>query len=87
MPHGTIEERFKKKEEREDKAGKLLKEKGKEMNKAEKAFVGHFTKKDAGQSSTDIPKEKAKQILKEGEVKGKPLTDPQKQLFGAAAGK
>ena len=44
-------------------------------------------KKDAGQPSTDIPKEKAKQILKEGEVEGKPLSEKQKGLFGSAAGK
>lgn len=46
MPH-TVEERFKRKSEREDKAGKLLKEKGKDMNETDKAFVGHFAKKDA----------------------------------------
>jgi len=44
-------------------------------------------RKDAGQPSADIPKEKAKQILKEGEVKGKPLSEKQKGLFGSAAGK
>ncbi len=38
--------REKKKEERSDRAKKLLKEKGHEMNKSEKAFVGHFVKKD-----------------------------------------
>lgn len=86
MPEHTVEERAKRKEEREDKAGKLLKEKGGEMNRAEKAFVGNFAKKDQ-KPSADIPKEKAKQILKEGEVGGKPLSEKQKGLFGAAAGK
>lgn len=38
--------REKEKEERSDRAKKLLKEKGEEMNKSEKAFVSHFVKKD-----------------------------------------
>ncbi len=37
--------------------------------------------------SEDIPAAKARQILKEGEIGGKPLTKKQKGLFGAAAGK
>lgn len=32
------------------------------------------------------PKEKAKKILRDGSVRGKPLTKPQKGFFGARAG-
>ncbi len=35
--------------------------------------------------SSDISPEKARQILHDGEVNGKPLTDKQRRLFGAAA--
>lgn len=38
-----------------------------------------------GKPSVDISAQKAKKILKEGSVKGKPLTDKQKKMFGAAA--
>jgi len=35
----------------------------------------------------DLPtKEKAGKILREGEIRGKPLTSPQKGLFGAIRG-
>lgn len=37
--------------------------------------------------SDDISPDKAKQILEDGEAHGKPLTDAQKGMFGAAAGK
>jgi hypothetical protein len=37
--------------------------------------------------SKDIPGEKACKILKDGEVKGHPLTDAQRGMFGAACGK
>lgn len=33
-----------------------------------------------------ISKEKAKKILREGQVRGKPLTEQQKGLFGLIAG-
>lgn len=33
-----------------------------------------------------VTREKAKKILKDGEVKGKPLTEKQRKLFGAIAG-
>lgn len=33
-----------------------------------------------------VSKEKAKEILKHGEVHGKPLTEPQKGFMGARAG-
>lgn len=58
MPEQTIEERAKNKEDRSGKAKNLLKEKGDSMNKAEKAFVGHFVKKDAGQKKPDFVEEK-----------------------------
>jgi hypothetical protein len=41
----------------------------------------------AEQPSADISPEKAKVILKEGEAKGHPLTEAQRGLFGAAAGR
>lgn len=41
----------------------------------------------AGQPSDDVDPDKAKQILKDGEVRGEPLSDKQKGMFGAAAGK
>jgi len=50
-----IEDQNKLKSEREDKAGKLLEEKGKDMNRAEKAFVGNFVKKDATVPVAFIP--------------------------------
>jgi len=37
--------------------------------------------------SKDIDPEKARKILKDGEIGGKPLTEAQKGMFGAAAGK
>lgn len=82
----SLEDRMALKKKREDCAGKMMQEKGDKMSKADMAFVKTFAKKDAMQSS-DIPKEKAKQILKEGQIGGKPLTEKQKGLFGAAAGK
>ncbi len=39
------------------------------------------------QPSDDISPDKARQILKDGTVHGKPLTDKQQGMFGAAAGK
>lgn len=39
------------------------------------------------QPSDAISKEKARQILKDGEVHGHPLTEKQRRMFGAAAGK
>lgn len=39
------------------------------------------------QPSDDITPEKARQILKDGEVHGHPLTEKQRGMFGAAAGK
>ena len=76
-----------------EKAKQLLKEKNNRMTNAEKAFLGVISnptgksiRKDA-QPSLDIPPEKAKQILREGTAKGKPLTEKQKDMFGAAAGR
>jgi hypothetical protein len=43
--------------------------------------------KEGGQPSDKVPADKAKQILKDGEVHGQPLTDAQKGMLGAAAGK
>lgn len=37
-------------------------------------------------SEQDITQAKAKEILKDGEVKGEPLSTKQKKLFGAVAG-
>ncbi len=37
-------------------------------------------------SEQDITQTKAKEILKDGEVKGEPLTGQQKKFFGAVAG-
>lgn len=39
------------------------------------------------QPSSDISPEKARQILKDGTVHGHPLTDKQRRMFGAAAGR
>lgn len=39
------------------------------------------------QPSADIDPEKAKQILRDGEVRGHPLTEAQRGMFGAAAGR
>ncbi len=86
MTEHTLEAKEKKKGERSNKAKNLLKEKGGEMNKAEKDYVGHFVKKD-GQPSSEISKEKAKKMLKEGEANGKPLSKKQKGMLGAAAGR
>ena len=44
-----------------------------------------FAKK--SQPSDDISPEKARQILEDGEANGKPLTDKQRGMFGAAASK
>lgn len=41
----------------------------------------------AAEPSADISSEKAKNILEDGEVHGHPLTEKQKGMFGAAAGK
>ncbi len=46
-------------------------------------FAEHYK----AQPSADIPPAKAKKILQDGEVHGKPLTEKQEGLFGAAAGK
>ena len=46
-------------------------------------FAEHYK----AQPSADIPPAKAKKILQDGEVHGKPLTQKQEGLFGAAAGK
>ena len=43
--------------------------------------------KEGGQPSDKVPADKAKQILKDGEVHGQPLTDAQKGMLGAAADK
>lgn len=68
-------------------ADNMLKEKGSVMNRAEKAFVKTFARKDAMPSETaNVSKEKAKQILKEGEAQGSPLTEKQRKMFGAIAG-
>lgn len=37
-------------------------------------------------SEADLTPEKAKEILKDGEAKGEPLTGQQKKFFGAVAG-
>lgn len=37
-------------------------------------------------SEQDITQTKAKEILKDGEVRGEPLSDQQKKFFGAVAG-
>lgn len=77
-------ESAKEKEHRKDKmsgiAKETLKQRGGQMNEAEKAFVGHFVKRD------EVSSQKAKKILKEGEIEGKPLTKKQEGFFGARAG-
>lgn len=51
---------------------------------ATKKLRGKYKK---AQPSDDISPEKARQILKDGEANGKPLTEKQRGMFGAAAGK
>jgi DNA primase catalytic subunit len=41
----------------------------------------------AAQPSAGISAAKAKKVLKDGEVRGHPLTEKQRGMFGAAAGK
>jgi hypothetical protein len=41
----------------------------------------------AKQPSRKIPVEKAREVLRHGEVHGKPLTRKQEKMFGAAAGR
>ena len=72
-----------------DQAKQMLKEKGNMVTKAEKGFLGILAnptgKRMDQQPSSNISSEKAKQMLKEGEAHGKPLTEKQKGMLGAAA--
>jgi len=75
-----------------EQAKEMLRTRGDKMTSSQKAFmkvIANPTGKrmDASMPSMDIPAAKAKQILKEGQIGGKPLTEKQKGLFGAAAGK
>lgn len=66
-----------------------------ELKKSEEDLLSGIDKSDApsrkkyaaDQPSEDIDPKKAKKILEDKEVHGKPLTDKQEGLFGAAAGK
>ena len=60
----------------------------------EKFWEPYSIKDDHGQPGNPLPSnqlhmspEKAKTILRDGSVRGHPLTGPQKGLFGAIAGK
>jgi len=53
-------------------------------HRAKKALAA---KKHKGLPSSRIKSAKAKAILRDGEVHGKPLTKAQRGMFGAAAGK
>ena len=55
-----------------------------DAQQARKKLVKNYA---ASQPSSDIPAAKAKKILEDGEVHGKPLTDKQRGMFGAAASK
>jgi hypothetical protein len=61
-----------------------------EQRLGEKTMPGHYEKSKkkmdkGGKSSAPISPSKALKILKDGEVKGKPLTKKQKGYFGAKA--
>jgi len=68
-------------------------EKAKENEKEEKSLRNSMMRtkrlqyRVKSQPSDKVSPKKAEQILKEGEANGKPLTDKQRGMFGAAAGK
>ena len=47
---------------------------------------GAASEPEKNQKSIKISRDKAKEILADGEVRGQPLTDAQKRLFGFIAG-
>jgi hypothetical protein len=67
------------------------------MSRTLEAYMDHSAKKRAkkavaakkgkGLPSSHVKVAKAKEILRHGEVHGKPLTKKQRGMFGAAAGK
>lgn len=52
-----------------------------------KVAIKQQKSKESGQPSAKISPQKAKKMLKEGMAHGKPLTQKQKGMLGAAAGK
>ena len=55
------------------------------MKKTPKSAHKKTNKK--GKPGAAVSPQKAKKILKEGEIGGKPLTEKQKGMFGAAVGR